>query len=106
MTTMGRRRFGGLAIAGGAAALSAPLVARHALGDAPAHHLKATMADVSSHPIYGMLNDFAADVLKRTNGAVAIQVYGAGQLGSQSNALTGMQTGTLDLGCSTAGFIG
>jgi tripartite ATP-independent transporter DctP family solute receptor len=105
MRTIGRRRFGGLAIAGGAAALSTPLVARHARGDAPAHRLRMTMADVSSHPVYGMLTDFTADVLKRTGGAVDIKVYGAGQLGSQSNALTGMQTGTLDLGCSTAGFI-
>jgi tripartite ATP-independent transporter DctP family solute receptor len=105
MTTIGRRRFGGLAMAGGAAALSTPLVARHARGDTPVHHLKMTMADVSTHPIYGMLNDFAADVLKRTSGAVDIKVYGAGQLGSQGNALTGMQTGTLDLVCHTTGFI-
>jgi tripartite ATP-independent transporter DctP family solute receptor len=102
---MGRRRFGGLAVAGGAVALSAPLVIRHALGDVPVHHLKMTMADVSSHPIYAMLNDFSADVLKRTSGAVDIKVYGAGQLGSQGNALTGMQTGTLDLVCHTTGFI-
>jgi tripartite ATP-independent transporter DctP family solute receptor len=92
-------------MAGGAAALSAPLVARHARGDAPAHHLKMTMADVSTHPIYGMLTQFAADVLKRTDGAVDIKVYGAGQLGSQGNALTAMQTGTIDLVCHTTGFI-
>ena len=105
MTTIGRRRFGELAMAGGVGALSAPFVARHAQGDVPVHHLKMTMADVSSHPIYGMLNDFSADVLKRTDGAVDIKVYGAGQLGSQGNALTGMQTGTLDLVCHTTGFI-
>jgi len=105
MPMIGRRRLGGLFIAGGAAALSAPLVARHARGEAPAHHLKMTMADVSTHPIYGMLNQFAADVLQRTSGAVEIKVYGAGQLGSQANALTGMQTGTIDLVCHTTGFI-
>jgi tripartite ATP-independent transporter DctP family solute receptor len=92
-------------MAGGAAALSTPLVARHALGDVPVHHLKMTMADVSTHPIYGMLNTFAADVKKRTGGAVDIKVYGAGQLGSQGNALTAMQTGTIDLVCHTTGFI-
>jgi len=102
---IGRRRLGGLVMAGGAAALSAPLVARHARGDAPAHHLKMTMADVSTHPIYGMLTQFAVDVLKRTDGAVDIKVYGAGQLGSQGNALTAMQTGTIDLVCHTTGFI-
>lgn len=105
MPMIGRRRLGGMALAGGAAVLSAPLVARHARGDAPAHRLKMTMADVSTHPIYGMLNEFSADVLKRTGGAVEIKVYGAGQLGSQANALTGMQTGTIDLVCHTTGFI-
>jgi len=105
MPMIGRRRLGGMVMASGAAALSAPLVARHACGDAPAHRLKMTMADVSTHPIYAMLNQFAADVLKRTNGAVEIKVYGAGQLGSQGNALTGMQTGTIDLVCHTTGFI-
>jgi TRAP-type transport system periplasmic protein len=105
MIKLARRRLGGLAMASGASALATPFLPRHARGDAPAHRLKATMADVSSHPIYGMLTDFAADVLKRTNGAVAIQVYGAGQLGSQGNALTGLQTGTIDIVCHTTGFI-
>jgi TRAP-type C4-dicarboxylate transport system substrate-binding protein len=104
MIMFGRWRLGELAMAGGAASLSAPFVARRALGDAPIHHLKCTMSDVSTHPIFGMLNDFAADVLKRTSGAVAIQVYGAGQLGSQGNALTGMQTGTIDLVCHSDRF--
>jgi TRAP-type transport system periplasmic protein len=88
-----------------AVTLGSPLVARYARGDAPAFRLKATMADVSSHPIYGMLNGWADDIHKRTNGAVEIKVYGAGQLGSQANALTAMQTGTIDFVCHTTGFI-
>jgi tripartite ATP-independent transporter DctP family solute receptor len=92
-------------LAATAVTLGSPLVARYALGDAPAFRLKATMADVSSHPIYGMLNGWADDIRKRTNGAVEIKVYGAGQLGSQANALTGMQTGTIDFVCHTTGFI-
>jgi tripartite ATP-independent transporter DctP family solute receptor len=105
MMVTGRRqlvRMGFAAVGGG---LAAPVVLRHALGAAPAYNLKMTMADVSTHPIYPMLNQFAADVLKRTNGAVAIKVYGAGQLGSQINALTAMQTGIIDLVCHTTGFI-
>lgn len=102
---IGRRRFGNLAVTGGAAVLSAPVVLRHARGDTPAFKLKMTMADVAANPIYGMLNEFAADVQARTNGGVEIKVYGAGQLGSQVNALTGMQTGTIDLVCHTTGFI-
>jgi TRAP-type transport system periplasmic protein len=85
--------------------LGSPFVARYALGDAPAFRLKATMADVASHPIYGMLNTWADDIRTRTNGAVEIKVYGAGQLGSQANALTAMQTGTIDFVCHTTGFI-
>ena len=85
--------------------MSSPVVLRYARGDTPAFKMKMTMADVAAHPIYGMLNDFAADVQARTNGGVEIKVYGAGQLGSQVNALTGMQTGTIDLVCHTTGFI-
>jgi TRAP-type transport system periplasmic protein len=92
-------------LAATAVTLGSPLVARYARGDAPAFRLKATMADVSSHPIYGMLGTWADDIRKRTNGAVEIKVYGAGQLGSQANALTAMQTGTIDFVCHTTGFI-
>lgn len=92
-------------LAATAATMGSPLVLRHARGDAPAYRLKATMADLSSHPIYGMLNTWAGDVRNRTNGAVEIKVYGAGQLGSQTNALTAMQTGTIDFVCHTTGFI-
>jgi len=67
--------------------------------------MKATMADVATHPIYGMLTSWSDDIRKRTNGAVEIKVYGAGQLGSQGNALTAMQTGTIDFVCHTTGFI-
>jgi tripartite ATP-independent transporter DctP family solute receptor len=105
MLMIGRRRLGKMVLAGGAATVASPIVLRHARGAAPAHRLKLTMGDVSSHPVYGVLNDFAADVLKQTDGAVEIKVYGAGQLGSQGNALTGMQTGTIDLVCHSTGFI-
>jgi tripartite ATP-independent transporter DctP family solute receptor len=81
------------------------VVLRHARGDTPAFRLKMTMADVATHPIYNTLNDFAADVLVRTNGAVEIKVFGAGQLSGQGNVLTGMQAGTVDLACHTTGFI-
>jgi tripartite ATP-independent transporter DctP family solute receptor len=102
MPIIGRRGLGKIIVGGG---LASPLVARHALGDAPAFRLKASMADVATHPIYGMLNAMADDVRNRTNGGVEIKVYGAGQLGSQGNALTALQTGTIDLVCHTTGFI-
>ncbi len=105
MLVAGRRQLLRTALAGTGGVLAAPVVARHALGAGPAFKLKLTMADVSTHPLYGLLNQFAGDVLKRTDGAVSIKVYGAGQLGSQVNALTGMQTGIIDFVCHTTGFI-
>ena len=104
MPVTGRRDFVRLGLAGAGVGLAAPLVARHALG-APQFHLKMTMADVTTNPIYALLVGFADDVRHRTNGAVDIKVYGAGQLGSQVNALTAMQTGIIDLVCHTTGFI-
>ncbi len=104
MPVIGRRQLAQIALAGTATTLAAPLVARHALG-APAHRLKMFMSDVTSHPLFGVLTAFADDVEKRTNGDVAIKVYGAGQLGSQSNALTSLQTGILDLACQTSGYM-
>jgi tripartite ATP-independent transporter DctP family solute receptor len=80
-------------------------VLRHARGAAPEFNLRMTMVDVATHPVYPLLVQFAADVLRRTNGAVAIKTYGAEQLGSQQNALTSMQTGIIDLVAHTSGFI-
>jgi tripartite ATP-independent transporter DctP family solute receptor len=105
MPVTGRRRFIGMALGGAAGGIASPFVLRSALGATPSVHLKMTMADVSTHPLYPLLQQFAADVLNRTNGDVSIKVYGAGQLGSQVNAMTGMQTGIIDLVCHTTGFI-
>jgi TRAP-type transport system periplasmic protein len=91
--------------AGAGGTLAAPFVLRRAFGDAPAHVLKMTMADVRTHPVYPVLTQFAADVLHRTGGAVEIKVYGTGELGSEANGLTGIQTGITDLVCTTTGFL-
>jgi TRAP-type transport system periplasmic protein len=100
-----RRNFVRTAAAGAGGALAVPFVLRGARGDVPAHVLKMTMADVRTHPVYPVLNQFAADVLHRTGGAVQIKVYGAGELGSQTNGLTGIQTGITDLVCTTTGLL-
>lgn len=86
-----------------AGALAAPAV----LGSARAQTrvLKMTLADSVSNPVYNICKRFAADVKERTNGAIDIQVYGAGQLGSQVNALTGLQTGIIDFVAHTTGYI-
>jgi len=48
---------------------------------------------------------FAANLKAKSNGTLDIQVYGAGQLGSQANALTSLQTGIVDFVCHTTGYI-
>jgi len=82
-----------------------PYLAREGFAQAPAHVLKLTMADTRNHPLYQVLLRFADDVKKKTNGAVEVQVYGTGELGSQLNILTGLQTGIIDLCAHTSGFI-
>jgi len=64
-----------------------PYLAREGFAQAPAHVLKLTMADTRNHPLYQVLLRFADDVKKKTNGAVEVQVYGTGELGSQLNIL-------------------
>ena len=63
------------------------------------------MADTRNHPLYQVLLRFADNVKKKTKGAVEVQVYGTGELGSQLNILTGLQTGIIDLCAHTSGFI-
>src|SRR5689334_875673 len=82
-----------------------PYLAREGFAQAPAHTLKLTMADTRVHPLYQVLVRFADNVKKKTNGAIEIQVYGTGELGSQLNILTGLQTGIIDLCAHTSGFI-
>jgi tripartite ATP-independent transporter DctP family solute receptor len=44
-------------------------------------------------------------VAQKTDGAIAVEVFGVGQLGSQVNMLTGLQTGIIDLCAHTSGFV-
>jgi tripartite ATP-independent transporter DctP family solute receptor len=89
--------------AAGAAALAMPFVARE--GFAQAQVLKLTFADTRNHPLLQVLERFAENVKKKSNGALEVQVFGTGELGSQANILTGMQTGIIDLCAHTSGFI-
>jgi tripartite ATP-independent transporter DctP family solute receptor len=85
------------------AALATPFIARE--GFAQAQVLKLTFADTRNHPLYQVLLNFAETVKKKSNGALEVQVYGTGELGSQANILTGMQTGIIDLCAHTSGYI-
>jgi TRAP-type C4-dicarboxylate transport system substrate-binding protein len=98
-----RRTFAG-AVLGAPVAL--PFLARSGFAATPTHTLKLTFADTQAHPLYAVLKRFAENVNKRTDGAVEIQVFSIGQLGSGTNIMTGMQTGIIDLCAHTSGFIG
>jgi len=90
---------------GTAQALAAPYLARQGFAQTPAHTLKLTFADTRNHPLYQVLVRFADNIKAKTNGAVEVQVYGTGELGSQLNILTGLQTGIIDLCAHTSGYI-
>lgn len=83
-----------------AGALAAPLVAR-----AQGRQLKLTLADNVSSPVYTIAQRFAANLKEKSGGAINVQVYGAGQLGSQTNALTSLQTGIVDFVMHTNGYM-
>ncbi len=100
-----RRTLLKTAAIGAMQAVALPYLAREGFAQSPAHVLKLTMADTRNHPLYQVLLRFADNVKKKTNGAVEVQVYGTGELGSQLNILTGLQTGIIDLCAHTSGFI-
>jgi tripartite ATP-independent transporter DctP family solute receptor len=85
------------------ATLAAPAI----IGTARAatRQMKMTLADTVASPVFPICQRFADNVKKRTNGAIDIHVYGAGQLGSQTNALTSLQTGIIDFVAHTTGYI-
>lgn len=100
-----RRTLLKTAAIGATQAAALPYLAREGFAQTPAHTLKLTMADTRNHPLYQVLLRFADSVKKKTNGAVEVKVYGVGELGSQLNILTGLQTGIIDLCAHTSGFI-
>jgi tripartite ATP-independent transporter DctP family solute receptor len=87
------------------AALSAPFIARSGFASAAEHALKMVYPDTPSHPFMQVARRFADRVKEKTEGGVEVQVFTTGQLGSQVNMLTGMQTGIIDLCCHTSGFV-
>jgi tripartite ATP-independent transporter DctP family solute receptor len=100
-----RRRLLKIGASGIAASVAMPFVGRTGWAAAPTHTLKLTFADTQAHPLYDVLKRFADDVSKRTSGAIEIQVFSIGQLGSGTNILTGLQTGIIDFCAHTSGFI-
>jgi TRAP-type transport system periplasmic protein len=100
-----RRGLLKVAASGIAASVAMPFVGRTGWAATPTHTLKLTFADTQSHPLYDVLKRFSDDISKRTSGAIEIQVFSIGQLGSGTNILTGLQTGIIDFCAHTSGFI-
>jgi TRAP-type transport system periplasmic protein len=100
-----RRKLLKIGASGIAASVALPFIGRTGWAATPTHTLKLTFADTQNHPLYDVLKRFSEDVSKRTSGAVEIQVFSIGQLGSGTNILTGLQTGIIDFCAHTSGFI-
>lgn len=81
--------------------LATPAVARAQT----ARPLKMTLADTVASPVFAICQRFAANLKEKSGGTLDVQVYGAGQLGSQANALTSLQTGIVDFVAHTNGYM-
>jgi tripartite ATP-independent transporter DctP family solute receptor len=100
-----RRKILKIGASAAVASVAMPFVGRTGWAATPTHTLKLTFSDTQAHPLYDVLKRFAEDINKRTSGAIEIQVFSIGQLGSGTNILTGMQTGIIDFCAHTSGFV-
>ena len=94
---IGRRAF----VAATASALAMPAIARAQT----VRTMKMTLADTVASPVFAISQRFAANLKEKSGGTLDVQVYGAGQLGSQTNAMTSLQTGIVDFVASTTGLM-
>src|SRR5262245_16250161 len=67
--------------------------------------LKLGHPDTPLHPTQAVATKFSELVAAKTGGAVRIQVFSGGQLGSEVNIVSGMQTGIVDMAFHTTGFL-
>jgi TRAP-type transport system periplasmic protein len=83
-----------------------PAIARPGRGFAQATvTLKLGHPDTNLHPTQAIATKFSELVAAKTGGAVKIQVFAGGQLGSEVNIVSGMQTGIVDMAFHTTGFL-
>jgi len=67
--------------------------------------LKLAHPDPPLHPTQTVATKFSELVAAKTGGAIRIQVFSGGQLGSEVNIMSGMQTGIVDMAFHTTGFL-
>ena len=92
--------------AAAAGALAMPAIGRPGRAFAQATvTLKLGHPDTNLHPTQAIATKFSELVAAKTGGAVKIQVFAGGQLGSEGNIVSGMQTGIVDMAFHTTGFL-
>ena len=90
----------------GALALAKPAIWRSGRAYAQgAATLKLGHPDTPLHPTQAVATKFSELVAAKTGGAIRIQVFSGGQLGSEVNIVSGMQTGIVDMAFHTTGFL-
>src|SRR6185312_13898747 len=101
--TWTRRQFGRITGAG----LAAPFLwrAERAWAQGGPVTLKLGHPDTTLHPNQAIAQKLSEMVSEKTHGAVKIQVFAGGQLGSETNLISGMQTGIVDMAMHTTGFL-
>jgi TRAP-type transport system periplasmic protein len=103
-----RKDFLRAAATGAAAtgALAIPAIGRPGRAFAQATvTLKLGHPDTNLHPTQAIATKLSELVAAKTGGAVKIQVFAGGQLGSEVNIVSGMQTGIVDMAFHTTGFL-
>lgn len=109
MKRISRRQFItrgiGVAAARGIGAGSLSLAAPHVARAAGPTVLKLAHPDTALHPAQQIGTHFSQLVEERTGGAIKINVFAGGQLGSETNIVSGLTTGIVDLTMHTAGFL-
>ena len=88
-----------------ATGFTAALLTKTAPAFAQTQTYKLAHPDTNKHPAQKVAERFAAEVSKRTNGRIQINVYPAGTLGSEINIIQGLQTGIVDFAMHTSGYL-
>src|SRR5579871_5306161 len=95
MQYVSRKAFVRGVIAGGAL-VAAPFVWRSGARGAEPTVLKLASIDTPISPNQTICERFAELVEKKTNGAIKLQIFAVGQLGTPQNIMSGLQTGITD----------
>jgi TRAP-type transport system periplasmic protein len=89
----------------GAAMLAAPGVLRTGAWGAQPRTMRLASIDTPDSPNQVICDKFAELVEAKTNGAIKLQTFAVGQLGTLQNIMSGLRTGIVDFTTMTTGFI-